>query len=150
MDDVLQTAVHAFLRMNEVKLTPSCHFVYQNVPAVTAGEKAMQGRFKIKDKLDAMTKEAAEQAGLAHFRYFSEVISFDYENDVSFFPGLWTGSPPMAHVSEFYSIEAQTLKHRIIKCMERSRDNSVYQLTEHLKALWKAILQENFVFKEHL
>jgi hypothetical protein len=30
--------------------------------------------------------------------------------------------------------------------MERSRDNSVQQLTEHLQALWKAILQENFVF----
>ena len=150
MNDVLQTAVHAFLRMNEVKLRPSCHFSYQNVPAVTAGEKAMQGRFKIKDKLDAMTKEAAEQTGLqGSFRYFSDVITFDYENDVSFFPDLWTGSPPMAHVSEFYSVEAQTLKHYLIKGVEqnqRSRNHSLLQLKEHLGELWKAILQENFVF----
>ena len=150
MNDVLQTAVHAFLRMNEVKLRPSCHFSYQNVPAVTAGEKAMQGRFKIKDILDAMTKEAAEQTGLqGSFEYFSDVIIFDYENDVSFFPDLWTGSPPMAHVSEFYSVEAQTLKHYIIKGVEkkqRSRNHSVLQLKEHLGELWKAILHENFVF----
>ena len=150
MNDVLQTTVHAFLRMNEVKLRASCHFSYQNVPAVTAGEKAMQGRFKIKDKLDAMTKEAAEQTGLqGSFRYFSDVITFDYENDVSFFPDLWTGSPPMAHVSEFYSVEAQTLKHYLIKGVEqnqRSRNHSLLQLKEHLGELWKAILQENFVF----
>ena len=148
MDDVLQTTVHAFLRMSEVKLRPSCHFVYQNVAAVTAAEKAMQGRFKIKDKLDAMTKKAAEQAGLVA-RYFSDVITFDYVKDVSFFPDLWTGRPPMAHVSEFYSVEAQTLKHYLIRRVEqnqRSRDNSVLQFKEHLGELWKAILQENFVF----
>ena len=146
MDDVLQTTVHAFLRMNEVKLTPSCCFVYQNVPAMSAGDNAMQGRFKIKDKLDAMTKEAAEQAGLSHIRYFSQVIKFDYETDVTFFPDLWTGSPSMGHVSEFYSIEAQTLKHSLMKGLKRSRDNSVEQLKQHLESLWKAILQENFVF----
>ena len=150
MNDVLQTAVHAFLRMNEVKLRPSCHFSYQNEPAVTAGEKAMQGRLKVKDKLDAMTKEAAEQTGLqGSFQYFSDVFTFDYEKDISFFPDLWTGSPPMAHVSEFYSVEAQTLKHYLIKGVEqnqRSRNHSLLQLKEHLGELWKAILQENFVF----
>ena len=150
MNDVLQTAVHAFLRMSKVKLRPSCHFAYQNVPAVTAGDKAMQGRLKIKDTLDAMTKEAAEQTGLkGSFHYFSDVITFDYENDVSFFPDLWTGSPPMAHVSEFYSVEAQTLKRCLIKRVEwsqRSRDDSVLRLKEHLGELWKAILQEDFVF----
>ena len=148
MDDVLQTTVHAFLRMNEVKLRPSCHFVYQNVAAVAADEKAMQGRFKIKDKLDAMTRKAAEQAGLVA-NLFCDVITFDYEHDVSFFPDLWTGRPPMAHVSEFYSIEAQTLKHYLIGGVERNqktRNNSVLQLKTHLGELWKAILQENFVF----
>jgi hypothetical protein len=148
MDDVLQTTVHAFLRMNEVKLRPSCHFVYQNVAAVAADEKAMQGRFKIKDKLDAMTRKAAEQAGLVA-NLFCDVITFDYEHDVSFFPDLWIGRPPMAHVSEFYSIEAQTLKYYLIRGVERnqkSRNNSVLQLKTHLEELWKAILQENFVF----
>ena len=146
MDNVLQTAVHAFLRMNKVELTPSCHFVYQNVPAVTAGDNKMQGRFKIKDKLDAMTNEAAEQERISQIHYFNQVITFDYEKDVTFFPDLWTGSPPMGHVSEFYSVEAQTLKHCLIKCTKRSRYNPVQYLKQHLEALWNAILQENFVF----
>ena len=64
----------------------------------------------------------------------------------TFFPDLWTDSPPMGHVSESYSIEAQTLKHFLIKGIKRSRDNSVDQLKQHLGALWNAILQENFVF----
>ena len=34
MDDILQTAVHAFIRMKSVNLHPSCQFVHQNVTAV--------------------------------------------------------------------------------------------------------------------
>ena len=148
MDDILQTTVHAFLRMSEVKLRPSCHFVHQNVPAVAAGDKAMMGRLKVKDKLDGMTQEAAKEAGL-QARYFNQVIQFDYENDVSFFPSLWTGSPPKAPVNTGYSVEAQVLKHHLINCTKKSLkslDNSVLQLKQHLEELWKAILQENFVF----
>ena len=148
MDDILQTTVHAFLRMSEVKLRPSCHFVNQNVPAVAAGDKAMMGRFKVKDKLDRMTQAAAKEAGL-QARSFNKVIKFDYEQDVSFFPSLWTGSPPMAPVNTGYSVAAQVLKHHLIYSSEKnakSRDNSVLQLKQHLEELWKAILQENFVF----
>ena len=150
MNDILQTTVHAFLRMNKVKLRPSCHFVYQNVAAVAASEKAMMGRFKVKDMLDKMTQEAAIEADLeVDYRCFNQVIKFDYENDVSFFPDLWTGSPPMAPVSPEYSVEAQALKHRLIrytKMAQKSRDNTISQLNKHLSELWKAVLQENFVF----
>ena len=150
MDDILQTSVHAFLRMREVNLRPSCHFVHHNVAAVTADEKAMMGRFKTKDKLDGMTEKAAEEEGLqSECKYFHQVITFDYEKDISFFPDLWTGSPPMAPVSPGYSLEAQVLKYRLIRFMQKSqkrRDSSFEQLKQHLEQLWKAILQENFVF----
>ena len=149
MDDILQTSVHAFLRMKEVKLRPSCHFVHHNVAAVTADEKAMMGRFKIKDKLDRMTQKAAEEEKQTECRYFSQVISFDYEKDISFFPDLWTGSPPMAPVSPGYSLEAQVLKYRLIRFMQeikKCRDSSFVHLKQHLEQLWKAVLQENFVF----
>ena len=150
MDDILQTSVHAFLRMREVKLRPSCHFVHHNVAAVTADDKAMMGRFKIKEKLDRMTEKAAEEEGLqTECRYFSHVISFDYEKDISFFPDLWTGSPPMAPVSPGYSLEAQVLKYRLIffmQKMKKTRDSSFVHLKQHLEQLWKAVLQENFVF----
>lgn len=153
MDDILQTAVHAFLRMKEVNLKPSCHFAHQNVGAVGADEKMMMGRFKIKEKLDDMTQEAAKETGReTEFRYFNQVIRFNYQEDVSFFPSLWTGSPPMAPVSPHYSVEAQTLKYAIIQLKTddtlKSRGNcvTVLQLKQHLEELWKAILQENFVF----
>ena len=48
MNDVLQTAVHAFLRMKHVtKLKQGCHFVHHNVAEVMAVEKGMMGRAKI-------------------------------------------------------------------------------------------------------
>ena len=39
MDDILHTAVHAFLRMRQVSLKPSCHIVHHHVAAVGADEK---------------------------------------------------------------------------------------------------------------
>ena len=44
MDDILQTAVHALLRMKCVKLKPSVKFVHQNVKAVS--DKTDTGRQK--------------------------------------------------------------------------------------------------------
>ena len=128
MDDILQTTVHAFLRMSEVKLRPSCHFVHQNAPAVAAGDKAMMGRFNVNDKLDRMTQEAAKEAGLeCDYRYFSQIIKFDYENDVSFFPSLWSGSPPMAPVNTGYSVEAQVLKRHLINCTKKVKKVGIIQ-----------------------
>ena len=151
MDDILQTAVHAFLRMKEVNLKPSCHFVHQNVGDIAAKEKLMMGRFKMKDKLDGMTLEAAKETGLENeVRFFNQVINFTYQEDVSFFPSLWIGSPPMSPVSPDYSAEAQTLKHLFIKLLYRdttmTRSNTIEKLGTHLRELWKAILQEDFVF----
>ena len=148
MDDILQTFIHAFLRMKEAMLRPSCHFVHHNVAAVTADEKTMMGRFKIKDKLDRMTQKAAEEEGLqSECRYFSKVTTFDYEKDISFFPDLWTGSPPMAPVSPGYSLEAQVLKYRLIRFMQKikkSHGSSFVHLKQHLEQLWKAVLHNNF------
>ena len=65
MKDILQTAVHAFLRMKYVTtLSPSCHFVHHNVNAVMANNKGLIGRGKIIANLDEMTKIAAKEEGL--------------------------------------------------------------------------------------
>ena len=64
MDDILHTAVHAFLRVSQVSLKPSCHIVHQHLAAVGAEEKMVMGRFKTKDNLDNMTKAAAKETGL--------------------------------------------------------------------------------------
>uniref|UniRef100_A0A8B9FDR1 VLIG-type G domain-containing protein n=1 Tax=Amazona collaria TaxID=241587 RepID=A0A8B9FDR1_9PSIT len=55
MQDVLQIAVQAFLRMKQVKLSPSCLFVHQNVGDITAKEQNMEARRCLQEKLDEMT-----------------------------------------------------------------------------------------------
>ena len=58
MDDILQTSVHAFLRMNQVKYYPSCQFVHQNVGVNIKGEV---GRAKFTQKLNKFTIDAARE-----------------------------------------------------------------------------------------
>ena len=150
LDDILQTAVHAFLRMKVVNLNPSCHFVHQNVPAVLAGEKGMMGRFKFKERLDKMTQAAAEQEKLQNsYRTFKDVIDFNDSCDVSYFPSLWKGDPPMAPVNPGYSQNAQYLKNHLIEFIKPEQKCHIVplQIFENaLKDLWCAILHENFIF----
>ena len=150
MDDILHTAVHAFLRMSQVSLKPSCHIVHQHVAAVGAEEKMIMGRFKTKDNLDKMTKAAAKESGVeTRYTLFTDVIKFDHEKDLSFFPDLWNGKPPMARVSSGYTEAAKQLKLAIINSSvhdAKYQTNSILNIKAHLESLWKAILQEDFVF----
>ena len=107
----------------------------------------MQGRLKTKDKLDKMTKAAAQETGVeTSYTHFEDVIKFDHEKDVSFFPDLWNGRPPMARVSSGYSEEAQHLKLAVIANSATITNHSIPEIKRHLERLWKAILQEDFVF----
>ena len=148
LDDILQTAVHAFLRMKEVKLVSNCRFVHHNVAAVMAGEKGMMGRIKFKEKLNEMTLAAAKEENLdGQYKSFSQIMEFNEEDDVYYFPGLWKGDPPMAPVNPGYSKKAQEMKLQLInftKVKSASTPLSVFR--RHMKELWKAVLQENFVF----
>ena len=149
IEDILQSAVHAFLRMNQVNLTPGCHFVHHNVTAVMAGEKGAVGRSKFKQKLDEMTQLAAKEEHLeGDYDSFSQVIKFDDEKDVTHFPGLWKGDPPMAPVNPGYCSKAQGLKLHFISLAKNNQRNKVQlsMFKNHLKELWKAILHEKFVF----
>ena len=150
IDDILHTAVHAFLRMSQVELKPCCHVIHQHVDDVGAEDKMMQGRFKTKDNLDKMTQAAAEETGMKTlYTQFSDVIRFDHKKDVSFFPNLWNGKPPMASVSPEYSEGAQHLKLDIIaNCtmMSKYQSNTMLSMKIHMENLWRAILQEDFVF----
>ncbi|KAI2667038.1 Interferon-induced very large GTPase 1 [Labeo rohita] len=118
MQDILQIVVQAFMRMKKVRLNPSCVFVHQNISDVTAGEKNMEGRRRLQETLDEMTKLAAKDE-VYDAECFSDVIRFDVQNDVKYFAQLWEGSPPMAPPNPNY--------YRI-------------------KDLWEALLNEQFVF----
>ena len=148
MDDILQTAVHAFIRMKSVKFNPSCQFVHQNVGAVAASDKSGMGRSKFTDKLDMMTSEAAkEEKREVEFEYFSDVIHFEEEKDVHHFPGLWNGIPPMAHVNPEYSDKALRLRSHLVKRIEQSHCvKKLSDIQTHIGDLWNALLHEKFVF----
>ncbi|CAM4332238.1 unnamed protein product [Leuciscus chuanchicus] len=145
MQDVLQIVVQAFLRMKKVNLSPRCVFVHQNVSDVTAGEKNMEGRRRLQEKLDEMTKLAAKDE-VCNEECFSDVIRFDIENDVKYFAQLWEGSPPMAPPNPNYCENIQELKKTITFHASNSHGMMLTHLKDRIKDLWEALLNEQFVF----
>ncbi|ROL43142.1 Interferon-induced very large GTPase 1 [Anabarilius grahami] len=145
MQDILQIVVQAFLRMKKVKLNPSCVFVHQNVSDVTAGEKNMEGRRRLQEKLDEMTKLAAEDE-VCDAECFSDVIKFDVKNDVKYFAQFWEGNPPMAPPNPNYCENIQELKESIISHASKSHGMTLTHLKDRIKDLWEALLNERFVF----
>ncbi|KAL1278887.1 hypothetical protein QQF64_025560, partial [Cirrhinus molitorella] len=145
MQDILQIVVQAFLRMKKVRLNPSCVFVHQNVSDVTAGEKNMEGRRRLQETLDEMTKLAAKDE-VCDAECFRDVISFDVQNDVKYFAQLWEGSPPMAPPNPNYCENIQELKESLLSNAAESDKMMLTHLKERIKDLWEALLNERFVF----
>ncbi|XP_051744875.1 interferon-induced very large GTPase 1-like isoform X1 [Ctenopharyngodon idella] len=145
MQDILQIVVQAFLRMKKVKLNPSCVFVHQNVSDVTAGEKNEEGRRRLQETLDKMTKLAAKDE-VYDAGCFSDVIKFDVQNDVKYFAHLWEGNPPMAPPNPNYCENIQELKETIMSHALKSHGMMLIDLKDRMKDLWEALLNERFVF----
>ncbi|KAM8724073.1 interferon-induced very large GTPase 1-like isoform 2-T2 [Acanthopagrus schlegelii] len=145
MQDVLQIVVQAFMRMKQVKLSPSCVFVHQNVSDIAASEMNMDGKRRLQDKLDQMAKLAAEEEG-CDAECFSDVIAFDVQKDVKYFAQLWEGSPPMAPPNPGYSESIQELKTFILSKASQSEGITLKQFKSKIHDLWNALLNENFVF----
>ena len=150
INDILQTSVHAFIRMKQVDLRPSCQFVRHHVSNVSAS-KSNEGSQRFQQTLDDMTVLAARaQHCEKEYTQFSDVISFDNETDVQNFPSLYEGNPPMAPVNPAYSEAAQKLKLKFIEMSTCKSTSSTLTTLEEFKRrvekLWKAILKENYVF----
>ncbi|XP_078477445.1 interferon-induced very large GTPase 1-like [Lampetra planeri] len=146
MQDILQIAVQAFLRMKQVKLSPSCVFVHQNVGDVTAQDKNMEGRRRLKKKLDEMTRLAAQQEQ-CDVDSFDEVIRCDVDSHIYYFAHLWEGNPPSAPPNPSYCQNVQDLKEMLLDIAKRERN--VFKISEfnaRIQDLWTALLAENFVF----
>ncbi|XP_044156305.1 interferon-induced very large GTPase 1-like [Bufo gargarizans] len=148
MQDILQIAVQAFLRMKQVNLRPSCLFVHQNVGEITAKEKNMEGRRRLQEKLDEMTLCAAQQEQ-CDVTCFNDVIQFDVNTHIHYFAHLWEGDPPMAPPNPSYSENVQELKKIILqsgKQEEHANILSISMFKARVNDLWNALLNENFVF----
>ncbi|XP_065125136.1 interferon-induced very large GTPase 1-like [Paramisgurnus dabryanus] len=145
MQDILQIVVQAFMRMKEVRLNPSCMFVHQNVSDLTAGDKNLEGRRRLQETLDEMTKLAAKEE-VCDAEYFSDVIAFDVQKDVKYFPQLWEGSPPMAPPNPNYCENVLDLKKSVLTHASESNGIMLSHLRGRIEDLWEALLNEQFVF----
>ncbi|XP_063443840.1 interferon-induced very large GTPase 1-like [Mytilus trossulus] len=153
VNDVLQIAVHAFLRLkltaqNNISLYQSCLFVHQNVPAKDAKEKMMHGRKKFVENLDLMTKEAAEQENMSHISSFRQVMDFDSEDHVFYFSDLWYGDPPMAPVNPGYSKNVEMMKNFLLTDIVDKRTTflTIEDTKQRITDLWEGILTDDFVY----
>ncbi|XP_042694559.1 interferon-induced very large GTPase 1-like [Centrocercus urophasianus] len=148
MQDILQIAVQAFLRMKQVKLSPGCLFVHQNVGEITAKEQNMEGQRRLQEKLDEMTVTAAQQE-FCDITCFSDVIRFDVNTHIHYFAHLWEGNPPMAPPNPTYSQNVQELKSKILLAARKESPGSVLRLSSlkvRICDLWNALRNENFIF----
>ncbi|XP_036602734.1 interferon-induced very large GTPase 1-like [Trichosurus vulpecula] len=149
MQDILQIAVQAFLRMKQVNISPSCLFVHQNVGEITAKDQNMEGRRRLQQRLDEMAATAAEQEEYSGITCFSDVIRFDVSTHVHYFAHLWEGDPPMAPPNPTYSHNIQELKRRILLVAKKESKGSILKMSEvkvRIHDLWKALVNENFIF----
>ncbi|XP_019489898.1 PREDICTED: interferon-induced very large GTPase 1-like [Hipposideros armiger] len=149
MQDILQIIFQAFLRMKQVKISPSCLFVHQNVGEVTAKDQTMEGRRRLEQRLDEMAATAAEQEQCSGVTHFSDVIKFDVNTHVYYFAHLWDGNPPMAPPNPRYSHNVQELKNRILMTAKQESRGSIMKISDvksRVQDLWRALVNENFIF----
>ncbi|XP_039074758.1 interferon-induced very large GTPase 1-like, partial [Hyaena hyaena] len=149
MQDILQIVVQAFLRMKQVKISPSCLFVHQNVGEVTAKDQTMEGRRRLEQRLDEMAATAAEQEQYSDVTRFSDVIKFDVNTHVYYFAHLWDGNPPMAPPNPRYSHNVQELKSGILLTAKQESRGGIMKISDlkfRVQDLWRALVNENFIF----
>uniref|UniRef100_A0A8C3TUK7 VLIG-type G domain-containing protein n=1 Tax=Catharus ustulatus TaxID=91951 RepID=A0A8C3TUK7_CATUS len=141
MQDVLQITVQAFLRMKKVNLSPSCLFVHQNMGEATAKEQNMEGQRRLQEKLDELTRVAAQQE-FCDISSFSDVIGFDVKTHIHYFAHLWEGNPPMAPPNPTYSHNVQQLKSKILQAAKQQPQRSILRLSglkDRIGDLWNAL-----------
>ena len=150
VQDILQIIVFALIRMKESYSKPRCVFVHQNVPDAHAHTNLIIARSHLIETLDKTTECAAIQEKKDSFyRRFSDVIEFHPEEEVFYFPGLFEGQPPHNRISTGYSERASMLRQYLLECFSNSSDKqfqTVKKWSRKLQSLWKAVLEENFVF----
>ncbi|XP_016116131.1 interferon-induced very large GTPase 1-like [Sinocyclocheilus grahami] len=145
MQDILQIIVQAFLRMKKIRLNSSCVFVHQNVSDVTTGEKNMEGRRRLQETLDEMTKLAANDE-ICDAESFSDISRFDVQKDVKYFAHLWEGNPPMAPPNPNYCENIQDLKETIIIHASKSHGIMLKDFNDYIKKFYTDLLKERFIF----
>ena len=150
VQDILQITIIAFIRMRQTFSKPKCFFVHQNVGDTQAHNNLMVARTNLIDTLNEMTECAAQQENKElQFCQFGDVIEFNPEEDVFYFPSLFEGDPPMTSISSGYIEKAEAFRSKLITCCSHKNTITFQTMKEwrkKLNDLWNSVLKENFVF----
>ncbi|KAL7881911.1 hypothetical protein AOLI_G00087600 [Acnodon oligacanthus] len=149
MKDILQIAVHAFLRMREIGKKTICYFVHQNVAGVSAHNKLRTERQHLLEHLNEMTQIAATMEKKTGINKFTEVLDYDMELNNWYIPGLWNGTPPMAPVNTGYSVAVFDFKKNMLKTLKERNGELFFNIPQFLdwtRSMWRAVKFENFIF----
>ncbi|VTJ84409.1 Hypothetical predicted protein [Marmota monax] len=150
MQDILQIAVHAFLRMKQLTISPRCLFVHQNIEEVIDTNQNMARRRWLQEKLDGMALAASRYEQCSDVCQFNDIIKFDVKTHIHYFACLWEGYPPMAPPNPSYSQNVQELKSRILNLAKEESRGNILKLSElkvRIRDLWKTLMNENFIFR---
>lgn len=150
IQDILQIAIHAFLRMKQLSISPRCLFVHQNIEEIIDTNESMEKKKWLQERLDEMTLAAAKHEQCSDVSHFSDVIKFDVKTHIHYFTNLWEGSPPMAPPNPCYSHSVQDLKSKILKHAKEESSGYIFKISElkvRIQDLWKALVNENFIFR---
>ncbi|PIK42941.1 putative interferon-induced very large GTPase 1-like [Apostichopus japonicus] len=148
MVGILQTVVHALIRMKKVNLTSNCRIIQQRVSDIAAAANNKTNMTKIKDALNKVTRTAAAEEKVDHIQDFSDVFPLAEEDDLQFFPCLWMGlmSPP----NSGYSDKIHALREAIFKPKPGQPvilpQFTMAKFVRRLQDVWDAVKSEDFVF----
>ena len=146
LSDILQTVLHAFIRMKKVEKNPGCLFVHQNVTETFANNKLKSNKQVLLNRLDKLTVAVGKEENCQCSK-FQDVINFEEDQIVYYFTGLWKGDPPMAPINVGYSQSAQQLKKALLKLIARQQHYCTFTaFKQRIVTLWEAVLKEGFVF----
>ncbi|VDI11386.1 Hypothetical predicted protein [Mytilus galloprovincialis] len=151
--DVLQIAVHAFLRLKvaneKLNLNQSCVFVHQNVSAADAHNKLFQKRQKFVETLDAMAIQAAAEENIANINSFNQVIEFDSEAGVWYISDLWRRDLLMCPPNPGYSENVSNVRNALMFDLtsKNIRYLTVTDTISRIEDLLNGIKNDDFVFR---
>jgi len=146
--NILPTVTHALIRMDKIKINPSCKFVHQQMLGTGIKVNTSEGRKKFLSELDENIQRACELEHIkGKHKSFSKFMNFNKDTDVLYFDSLWDGTPPMAGVNIKYTESAQKLKTSLIECKSGcSRQSTFQDFSVKIDRLWNAVLREQFLF----
>ena len=82
-----------------------------------------------------------------HFSRLDDVIRFNPEEDVLYFPGLFEGDPPMTSVSSGNVSKVQELREKVLTSRQGIRFQVLKDWShEVLLDIWNSVIKESFVF----